>query len=115
MELLVARFIGGGTVSWDQLKKGIKVLGDMSNKRAEMIARTEVVRAISSSQKQTLIENGKKFWKLVTANDERVCRICGPLEGQIVEIGKPFVTIKGQPISNSPVHPYCRCGQVVVG
>jgi len=114
LELLVARFIGGGTLSWNQLKKGIKALGEISDSKATMIARTEVIRAISDSQKQTLIKLGKKYWRWITAMDERVCEVCGPLEGRVVEIGKPFTIHKRQPIFNSPVHPHCRCSQVAV-
>jgi SPP1 gp7 family putative phage head morphogenesis protein len=114
LELLIARFIGGGTLSWDKLKKGIKELGVMSDQRAELIARTEVIRAISTGQKEALLMSGKKRWKWVTAMDERVCKICGLIEGKVVDIGSPFITIKGDPITNSPAHVNCRCSQEVV-
>lgn len=114
LELLIARFIGGGALTWNKLKKGIKALGSMSDKRAEMIARTEVIRAISSAQKEALVISGKKKWRWLTAMDERVCKICGSLEGKVVEIGNPFVVIKGMPITSSPAHPLCRCSQEVV-
>jgi len=114
IELLIARFIGGGTVSWHQLKKGIKLIGQVSDTKAAQIARTEVIRAISTSQSQTLIATGQKLWRWITARDERVCKVCGPLEGKVVRIGTPFAYYRGQPILNSPVHPNCRCGQKAV-
>lgn len=114
LELLLARFIGGGTITWDKLRKGIKKIGGISMAKAEQIARTEIIRAISTTQKEVSLMLGKKRWKWVTANDERVCDICGSLDGKIVEIGKPFVYFRKEPIYNSPVHPNCRCSQEVV-
>lgn len=40
-----------------------------------------------------------------TANDELTCPICEPLNGKIVEAGKPFAP----GIYNEPAHPNCRC------
>lgn len=40
-----------------------------------------------------------------SANDEIVCAICGPLNGKIVEAGKPFAP----GIYNEPAHVNCRC------
>jgi len=74
-----------------------------------------VIRAISTAQKEALLISGKKKWRWVTAMDERVCRICGPLEGKVVKIGEPFLVLKGEQIMNSPIHPNCRCSQEVVG
>jgi SPP1 gp7 family putative phage head morphogenesis protein len=86
----------------------------MSDQRAELIARTEVIRAISTGQKEALLMSGKKRWKWITAMDERVCKICGPLHGKVVNIGEPFLVLKGEEIYNSPIHPLCRCSQEVV-
>jgi SPP1 gp7 family putative phage head morphogenesis protein len=112
--LLLARFLGGGTLSWDKLVKGIKALGTISKGQAEQIARTEVIRTISTAQKETLLNSGKKEWRWVTQNDERVCKFCGSIDGKVVEIGKPFASIKGQPVISSPAHPNCRCFQEAV-
>jgi hypothetical protein len=95
LQLLIARFVGGGTLTWDKLVK-------------------EVIRTISVAQKETLEKLGKKKWKWVTQLDERTCPVCRPLHNKTVEIGKPFTTYRGQPIFNSPVHPNCRCGTEVV-
>lgn len=105
--LLLARFLGGGTLSWDKLVKGIKYLGAISKAQAEQIARTEVIRTISIAEKEAFLNSGKKEWRWVTQNDERVCKFCGSIDGKVVEIGKPFISFRGQPITNSPVHPNC--------
>lgn len=114
LQLLIARFVGGGTLSWDKLVKGIKALGAISKSQAEQIARTEVIRTISIAQKETLVKLGKKKWRWITQLDERTCPVCRPLHNKTVEIGKPFTTHRGQPILNSPIHPNCRCGTEVV-
>jgi SPP1 gp7 family putative phage head morphogenesis protein len=110
IELLFARFIGGGTITWDKLKKGIQKLGSMSLNRAEMIARTEVIRTISIAQKELLENQGIEKWKWITANDDRTCAYCGPVSGRIVELGEVFTTYKGEDILHPPIHPLCRCG-----
>jgi len=114
LELLIARFVGGGTLTWDKLVKGIKVLGAISIAQAEQIARTEVIRTISIAQKETLVKLGKKKWKWITQLDERTCKVCAPLNNKVVEIGQPFTTWRGQPIMNPPIHPNGRCGTEVV-
>jgi SPP1 gp7 family putative phage head morphogenesis protein len=114
LELLISRFIGGGTLTWNQLKKGIKRLGTLNDKEAERIARTEVIRTISTFQKETLTNSGVKRWKWVTAADEKVCQYCGPLDGRTVNVGDSFSLFRGQPVINSPIHPFCRCSQVAV-
>lgn len=44
-----------------------------------------------------------------TANDELTCPVCAPLNGKIIEAGKPFAP----GIYNEPAHPNCRCTTVV--
>ena len=83
-------------------------------KRAEIIGTTEATRAFAKGneilwEKSEVVEG--KRWN--TANDELVCPICGPLDGQEVKIGATF---KGD-IDNPPAHPRCRCWitPVVIG
>lgn len=49
----------------------------------------------------------KKKW--VTANDERVCPVCGPLDQDQVAIHSFFRTQDGQKFYAPGVHPNCRC------
>ncbi len=110
VRLLLARFIGGGTITWNTLIRGIKKQGRVTKKQAEVISRTEIVRAISAGQRDVLVKAGFTKWKWVTAADERVCPICGPLHGKKVNIGRSFGMFRQQPVMHPPVHPNCRCG-----
>jgi SPP1 gp7 family putative phage head morphogenesis protein len=114
LQLLIARFIGGGTITWDKLKKGIKKLGNITEAQAAQIARTEVIRAINVGMKDTFKNLGFKRWRWVTALDEMVCPVCGSLHGKVIEIEKSFTTFRANPIFNPPVHPNCRCSVEVV-
>ncbi|RLC74987.1 MAG: hypothetical protein DRJ03_24610 [Chloroflexi bacterium] len=58
---------------------------------------------------------GIERWTWRTKRDELVCLYCGPLNGKTVEIGKPFTTFQGVPITEPPLHPNCRCGVSPVG
>ena len=76
--------------------------------RAEMIAITETTRAISAGE-GFMVERGgligaegvELLWQ--TAEDERVCDVCGPLHGAGYEIYDRVSP--GGP----PAHPRCRC------
>lgn len=81
--------------------------------RAEMVAVTETTRAWSEGNQAAWKESGnvdKKQW--MTAEDELVCEICGPLDGMIVELdGDGFTTEEGGiGIQGPPAHVNCRCG-----
>ena len=79
--------------------------------RAGMIATTETTRAFAQGQ----LEAGKEmqdefpdvqvFKRWYTNNDDRVCDICGPLEGQEIPMNDEF---EGG-ISDPPAHVNCRC------
>ena len=92
--------------------------------RAEMVARTEAFRIANDSTKQTWKESGiVKSMRWYTAEDERVCPLCGPLDGKVVSIDQNFFD-KGDTVQGSdgstlevsydhvgapPLHPDCRC------
>lgn len=48
----------------------------------------------------------KRMW--VTAKDERVCKVCGPMHRKVVPLDEPFKTPNGRMWSPS-MHPNCRC------
>ena len=52
--------------------------------------------------------------KWVTANDERVCGVCGPLDQDQVKIHQHFTTVDGQKYYAPGVHPNCRCQMELV-
>ena len=57
-------------------------------------------------QKGKLSENAMKLW--ITAKDERVCKICGPLHNKRVRVGNQFRTAYGD-FWTPGLHPNCRC------
>lgn len=85
----------------DQLTEDL----DVSEVRAETIARTEIIRSHSEGQLDALEQLGVKEvgvaveWS--TAGDLRVCPSCKPLEGVVLKIEEAHGLI--------PAHPNCRC------
>lgn len=78
--------------------------------RARMISATEVTRAYAEGNTMAWQATGlvgSHRWN--TANDELVCPLCGPLDGQTVELGQPFVVAGDGPITKPPRHVNCRC------
>lgn len=104
----IAQFVEAGDMTIPQLKKRLMERPFLFDaKRAELIASTEVTRAFAQGNLTAWKESGYtegKEW--VTANDELVCPICGPLDGQIVAINETFEGGFDAP----PAHPRCRCG-----
>lgn len=83
-------------------------------KRAEKIARTEVLRATNFATQEAYRQSGVvegKEW--LTALDDRVCPICDPLDGKIVGLKKSFETSVGS-VDYPPAHPACRCTTIPV-
>ena len=71
-------------------------------KRSVVVARTEILRASNQGAKYIYETHGVKRVIWLTADDERVCPICGPLHKRMFPIDQiPF----GAP----PAHPQCRC------
>lgn len=60
-----------------------------------------------------MVEHGQmgaqaeKIW--ITAKDERVCEICGPLHGTTVPVTEKFITRDGQHFWVPGAHTNCRC------
>jgi SPP1 gp7 family putative phage head morphogenesis protein len=74
-------------------------------RRAEILARTEIIRAYHKAAmaeyKQWAVDGLQVVAEFVTAGDEAVCPICAGLEGQIYTLEEAENLI--------PVHPQCRC------
>lgn len=85
--------------------------------RAKVIAATEVTRAYSNGTVEAYKASGvvkKLVWR--TANDERVCLICGGLNGKVVGIEESFdeklpsqLRERARPFALPPGHVGCRC------
>lgn len=79
--------------------------------RAETISITEMAYAYNYGQqaymeqcvKDGLIGGAQKKW--MTALDERVCAVCGKLDGEVTEMDTPF----SAGVLVPPAHPRCRC------
>jgi SPP1 gp7 family putative phage head morphogenesis protein len=81
---------------------------NVSEVKAKLIARTEIVRSHNAGQVRTLVEAGIEEYDYLTAGDERVSPVCSEY-GR----GGPYkVSLAGSwnnplPVQNS--HPNCRC------
>lgn len=84
------------------------VMSEASNYRAMMIARTETTYAMNYGNLIAYkgANRNKKTW--LTGNDERVCKECGGLHGETVDIDDLFSNGKMCP----PAHPHCRCTMI---
>lgn len=90
-----------------------KLSGTFGESRAEMIAITEVTRAFSAGEQiyqNMLNEMGvETVREWLTSEDEKVCPICGDLDGQRVDIDEKFSDSDGNEYDNPPAHVNCRC------
>jgi len=78
--------------------------------RAERIVLTETAHAMGVIEQESALRMGirEEIWR--TSLDERVCPICGPLEGQKVDTGKGFTHPEsGVVYMYYPAHVSCRC------
>ncbi len=71
-------------------------------KRAEVIARTEILRASNQGALTVYKQYDVKRVRWLTAADERVCSVCGPLHRRVFPIDQI-------PFGGPPAHPRCRC------
>jgi len=80
------------------------------NRRAEQIARTEIMDALNNGQNESwqqaqeqgfLSENATKEW--IVTPDDALCPECEPMDGRTVPINEDF------PNGDPPLHPSCRC------
>jgi SPP1 gp7 family putative phage head morphogenesis protein len=72
--------------------------------RMEMIARTEVLRAHNQGRIKFHQQVGVQKLEWMTMEDERVCPVCGPLDGKVFDTDR---------FPNQPAHPNCRCTSMV--
>ena len=98
--------------SADDLADEIMSIGSFSEARAEMIARTEIIRANNEGHMIAFRESGvveQKAWS--TAEDGDVCIICTENEDQgAIPLDDSFISGDDA----APAHPNCRCVIVAV-
>ncbi|MBC7128401.1 MAG: minor capsid protein [Thermoplasmatales archaeon] len=85
--------------SIQEISKEIRKIEDMSKYRADMIARTETIRAYNEAAVNQYKENEISKWIWVTAFDERTCDECAALDGTEHDYND----------ERPPAHPLCRC------
>lgn len=88
--------------SMKDIQKDIQAATDIISSRAEKIARTEIMNAVNESAKGRYKLSGVEKVEWLTAQDDRVCHICLPLDGQIFDIDD-------LPEGGPPAHVNCRC------
>ena len=89
--------------------------------RAERIGTNEAYKAsqvgknmvwLTMASKGDIPQGTRKKW--VTAEDERVCEVCGPLDGRVIPLHWKFRANTGERFYAPGVHPNCRCRLEIV-
>ena len=112
---------------WTDLVKW--VFTELKTSRAEMIVRTEVIKASNMWTQLGWEQSGVVEWKeRYTALDERTCPLCAPMHGKIIDLHKNFYD-KGEiiywndwtsqannydDVKHPTLHPRCRCTMLPV-
>ena len=95
----------------DIAKTIVDDIDGMSEKRAMVIARTEIIRAHAEGNLDAMemlgVEDVGVEVEWSTAGDGRVCPLCQPLEGVVMKIEEMRGLV--------PRHPQCRCSPVPAG
>jgi len=88
------------------------------NGRGLTIARNETVNSSLGGQTELwrqavdkgLLDPDKTQRQFIVTDDDRLCPICAPMDGQTVGLEEPFIDGDGQPVGMPPsVHVGCRC------
>lgn len=107
---------GDPTYSGDLVPASVRTIIDrLVLKRAELLGNNEAYASVQMAKALTwqfayksgdMPEDAQKMW--ITAKDERVCPICGPMDRQMVAPDDYFVS-GDQKYFAPGVHPRCRC------
>ena len=72
---------------------------------AELVVRTELQHTVIEGTRQRFKDSGYKQVEWLTAEDEKVCDICRPLDGKLFDVDSTELP---------PAHPRCRCDILAV-
>lgn len=84
------------------IARRIRDAANIEKHRANMIARTETIRAFNAAAERRYRMAGVRKFKFVAALDERTCHRCGRYDGKVYELDDPTAP-------KPPLHPQCRC------
>lgn len=92
------------------IARDLKSLGGVVKNRAEMIARTESLKASNAAQMKVYEANGIRYGVWFATADERTCPYCAPLMGNIYRLTDLYVNdSRGWTFQIPPAHVRCRC------
>lgn len=128
IKLVLAEGFGAGE-SIDDLSKRVEgVFETATTSRADMIARTESIRAANSATVEAYRQSDvveAKEW--LTEMDNRTCPVCESLDGKTIDldgnffnegdtvtVGETQVSVGGVDVPEPPLHPDCRCTTIPV-
>lgn len=114
IEATTRRSMRAAIVAWQETGLGERGLPDLvdaieplfGRARAEVIAMTETTRLFDEGNRLAANSAGITQQEFMTGQDELVCPICAPYDGQ------RFPTNEGP---RPPLHPRCRCSRAPVG
>lgn len=109
---LRARMVADGKPA-DMIERAVeRYMARLLRQRAEMIARTEIIRAETEGQLElwrqqveARILDANTFKEWVVTPDDRLCPQCEDMDGAKVPLDSDFVGAESGP----PLHPSCRC------
>lgn len=95
---LVAQGVAEGRPT-DAITNDLRLRLDVVKSRADVIARTESLRAYNNASNQYYAANGIDLTVWYATSDDRTCPICNSRAGRIYKRSE----------SQAPCHPRCRC------
>lgn len=108
MSRILAQGLADGRGPADIAREMVARIGNLTENRALLIARTEIINAHAEGQLDSFKKLGidklglKAEWS--TAGDGRVCPLCAAREGQVFSVEDARGLI--------PLHPNCRCAWI---
>ena len=96
----VSKDIGGIVTDPETFRRTGKTVFKTAQYRMDMIVRTETLRAHNQGAIKFYNTVGVKKGEWMAVGDERMCPICGELDGKIYFLDK---------FPPMPAHPHCRC------
>jgi len=109
------QLIANGKTTKQANQAAEKYAQKLLTQRARTIARTEIAQATNFGQHEfwrqmqdsgDLPPETMRMW--ITAQDEKTCPICGPMNGELTTIDGSWLTGSG-PLEEPHAHPNCRC------